>query len=391
MRLLAPGFTAAAAAVLAAGCEKDPPAPFCPGGQCVSQQTRRYGETRPPRMVDLLLVIDDSPSMRGKQAAVLERLQRVVASTFPGLPGRVDLEMRVISTTAVGTAAGVPGCAAQRSAACAAPAPGVFRWNQTCGAGSNFEGPVDAAATCAARFDADGCPIEQPLAALEAELRRSPPRPEAYLFVVIVTDEDDCSFSSPPFALDPSATAGDPAELSARCRDADAEGRLEPLSRYVDFVHSLKRPEHVLVSLVAGPCTGDGLDAPRAPRLERFASAWKENAVFTSLCAADWRSVLAPLGQWLWFTPLVASCLPEGLVDRDPAAPGIQPDCAFSERLNATGEERAIPACDTGAVPCWTAMARPDCTSSLTYEIDRGGCFPAGGALINIACATRPL
>ena len=65
-------------------------------------------------------------------------------------------------------------------------------------------------------FPSTGCALEQPLAALAANLERGPPlRPDAFLFVLIVTDEDDCSFEgAPPFPVDPAVASADGSELS---------------------------------------------------------------------------------------------------------------------------------------------------------------------------------
>jgi hypothetical protein len=85
------------------------------------------------------------------------------------------------------------------------------------GAGySRGAGAVSAARqgkfTCIASFDGDGCGFEQPLLALHKALDGTVAknagflRPEAFLVVVVLTDEDDCS-AGDPRVFDPSREA----------------------------------------------------------------------------------------------------------------------------------------------------------------------------------------
>jgi hypothetical protein len=85
--------------------------------------------------------------------------------------------------------------------------------------------------------------------------------------------------------------------------------------------------------VIAGPalaaaCTGDdGTTAGPAPRLALFAELFPERASHADICAADWSAAFAPLGEYL--IALGGTCL-DAAVDLDPAADGIQADCAVT-------------------------------------------------------------
>jgi hypothetical protein len=323
--------------------------------------------------VDIVVVIDDSPSMAPRQAEVLERLGRAFTD-LARVPGPFDVELRVVSSTT--TAAGCTPAPASCSL------PGLLRWNPICGDGPNFPGDPAAAVSCAARFPGSGCAVEQPLAALATALTRGPPlRPRAGLFVLIVTDGDDCSFSRPPFPLDGVITDG-PA-LSARCREADQAGALEPVETTVRLLQSLA-PGRTMVSVVSGASdpAASGCDAAPSPRLHRLAEAFRGHE--TSLCAADWESALSELGNRL--VHFGAPCLPGPLSD-----PGAA-DCLVTEQSQPGGALRPLPRCEQAAPPCWRPLPRVTCSESgVALQIERGGCVPPNGTQLSIACVTGPV
>lgn len=205
-------------------------------------------ECAPPEQVDVLLVIDDSPSMAGEQTRLAANLRGIMnAYRFAGQ--NLDVRIAVTSTTVPS-----PGCspdaandgrfitttcrerlddfivsdsiegeAADLRDVCldACPfdafgledesgVPSNNRWITNAGPISNVPEGVDPsdALACLGLQGANGCTFESPLEAMQRALirARTPDdpqfgflRPTASLFVLFITDEPDCS-------LRPSAT-----------------------------------------------------------------------------------------------------------------------------------------------------------------------------------------
>jgi hypothetical protein len=396
--------------LLLLGCgEEVTPVP-CSGSRCSSQEIRILSEVQTAPPIDLVVVLDDSPSLAPRQARVAEKLARTFEQAFGSLRpsegpprGEFDLEIRVISSTARVGDGTLPGCAGPPVADCPQPAGGVRRWNRRCdGTGPNFEGMLEGALACATRFPSTGCAIEQPFAAVAANLEKGPPlRPDAELVLFFVTEEDDCSFDgAPPFAVDPAAATADGPELSQLCRDAHQAGNLTPVSRYVEWLRSLKRPgTGVHVSVIAGPmdeisaapldprglCATRAEAAQPAPRLWQLARALEGGGYVFPFCAGDWTQALDPFAR---FPMLLGDrCIPTPLLDLDPDEPGLQPDCYIQERAGAGAPGRLLPACRSAGPPCWTLIPNPACGSGYYFEVDRDGCVPPRGTVLDVRCA----
>ena len=169
-----------------------------------------------PRPLDLMLVIDDSPSMLDKQVALASTFPQLVAKleSFDG--GLPDLHIAVVSTD-MGTSArldalpgptigsgGNGGCTGRGKAGGFIVQQNVLRSTTTVsflahprGGEPNYNGTLESALSTQVRLGAGGCGFEQPLAALKASFANPVNagfvRPEASLAVVILSDEDDCS------------------------------------------------------------------------------------------------------------------------------------------------------------------------------------------------------
>ncbi len=166
------------------------------------------------RNLDVLFVIDDSPSMDDKQvalAAAFPQMIDVLGQLEGGLP---DLHIGVV-TSDVGTSAsdgfapaigqiGMGGCSGtgkggdlQMTSAMTAP----YLSDVAAADGTrvrNFQGELRDAFSQLARVGSGGCGFEQHLSAVERALGYNPQnagfvRPSANLAVVILADEDDCS------------------------------------------------------------------------------------------------------------------------------------------------------------------------------------------------------
>jgi hypothetical protein len=260
----------------------------------------------PQRALDLLIVIDDSPSMRDEQAKLAEQVPRLVnllltggedtdgstpVGEFPAIeslhvgiitpdlgyssvPARDDLTAGVdfnptMACTNVGKAGfmqveGLTGSGIDRVACMA----------QTPPAGTlylNYPEPGFTAAdlindvTCVTGQD-DGCGFEQQLESiLASDQARNPAnsgfnRDGALLAVILITDEDDCSTTDPrvfdveprmsnPFQ-GPFTTTG---ELQFNLRCSEHKEALQQIQRYVDGVASLKDdPSQVVFAAITG-------------------------------------------------------------------------------------------------------------------------------------------
>ena len=329
--------------------------------------TRSLNIYVPSRNVDILFVVDDS----SKTA----RLQRNLIMNFPILmqrledpPGFADLHMAVVSTDMGAGDGSIAGCDANGGKN------GVFQYAPRGGCGAsglepgatyisnvggvkNYTGKIEDVIACIAPLGESGCGFEHPLAAaaraLGADGRPAPAenqgflRPEAFLFVVVVTNEDDCS--APPgsdlfdtkenASLDsalgpptsfrcnefghlcsgqrpprkpPTGHASDVVSL-AGCVSAEHEGMLIPVVTIKDQLRTLKPypDEQILVGAITGPASpyfvhwtpvrGSGLmpsvspaciasdasSAAPAVRITQWVDSFGENGVLMSACGDD--------------------------------------------------------------------------------------------------------
>lgn len=248
----------------------------------------------PNRDLDLLFVIDDSPSMADKQealAAAFPRMIDVLSQLDGGLPnlhiGVVTSDMGTnASETNPGPAVGVVG-----QGGCSGPGlGGALRTAVTTTDGSpflvdvelpgaarerNYTGELRDAFTANARVGALGCGFEQHLSAMGHALDNPANagflRAEANLAVVILADEDDCSVRSANLFGPESAAMG--ALQSFRCfrfgvtcdEDTNTIGDkthcvsnensqyIDAVEPYIDRLIAVKGDERrVMVAVIAG-------------------------------------------------------------------------------------------------------------------------------------------
>ena len=227
--------------------------------------------------------------------------------------------------------------------------------------------------SCIGNLGTMGCGFEQPLEAMYKALDNNWHntgfiRANAYLAVVLLTDEDDCSASNPQlFDGDQTSIDGGLGPLTSyRCfeygttcdindrthvgirqncvpRD-DAAALLHPISRYVQFMQALKDPMMLLVSAIAGPVTPSawggghnvevGLNGQDHPeplysciagsrnatpgiRIHSFVSAFNDEQdldswAYSSICSPDHTPIMSGIGDRITDV-LERRCLPAPL------------------------------------------------------------------------------
>jgi hypothetical protein len=330
--------------------------------------------------LDLLFMIDDSSSMAPLQEKLRTHLpdfMNVLKSLPGGLP---DLHVAVVSSSlGAGKFGDVPGCGPQsagnlsgsfqHSAACTQLMPGnSFLVSAKDGLGGRVEnftgGDLTAVLSCIANLGQSGCGFEHQFESTRLALQRSLIagdenagflRSDAYLGIVMLTDEDDCSVPADSDLFDPSMqTLADPygGLQSYRCNEfghkcdqrlphtvaglpmtltgcaSKEDGRLIRVSEFVDFLFNLKTsPEKIFVAAIAGPATpytvssysfmlGNGATeaqpriehsctsgaagteyADPGVRIQQLTQAFGPNSFFASICDADLKNTMVSLAQ----------------------------------------------------------------------------------------------
>ena len=418
----------------------------------------------PRRDVDILFLVDDSGSMKEEQESLKANFSRFIAvleSIDGGLPNiHLGVTTPNLGTSAIDgtTAAGIGTCVGQGEAGAlrriSAGGP-AFLADLDDGHGGrtrNYTGTLADAFGLIANVGTAGCGIEQHLEAVKRALDHNPAnagflRPDAYLAVIVVADEDDCSLAqSTLFDGDrTSPTYGDVTNF--RCTregitcdspggDLDAVGlrqdchpnftstRLTQTDRYVSFLKGLKAdPLDVFVAGIVGDpgpfeiikkgavsvlkpsCTYTGPAGAQyaypAVRTLDFLDQFPNRSTHTTICADDLSAGLTQIAAQLKAV-VNDPCFQLPLLDADPVTPGPQYDCTVSEIRRVPNqpdqELRVIPQCTAGnpRIPCWNIVedgahcgfvgTRP----VLRLSIERGGEIPTPDLHIKASCVTAP-
>jgi hypothetical protein len=337
----------------------------------------------PTRNVDLLFVVDDSSGTRPLQQNLLRNFPTLMA-TLQSTPSGPDVHIAVVSSDLGAGDGSIAGCDA------AGGKRGVFQYapRGSCttsgldpgatfisdvGGVRNYTGALPDVFSCIAPLGESGCGFEHPLAAAARALGAdgSPPPPEnagflrpgAFLFIVVVTNEDDCSAptGSPLFdtkvnttidstygpisnfrcnefghlcngnrppRLAPNGSSTDNVALGG-CVSAEETGMLTPLSTIAAQIRSLKAyPEtQVLVGAIAGPkdpyrvrwsngATGglqpnvapscmiaDTTSATPAVRLAQWVQMFGGNGIFQSVCSDNYAPSFQRIADLLAASP----------------------------------------------------------------------------------------
>jgi hypothetical protein len=272
-------------------------------------------------------------------------------------------------------------------------------------------------------------------------------RPDAFLAVILLTNEDDCSAPAGSPLFNPTsaqlASMFGPTE-NFQCNEfghlCQVSGKLQAPSRFVaatydgcvsndhgmldsvaDFVATLRSlksdPAKVFVATIAGPPTPytvtlrtppvpdsgewpaiqhscgdpsgpDGIFADPAVRLGQLSQSLGSHGVFESICNGDMSGPLDDIAT-LMADPLGPACIPA------PAAPGL--GCTVVDRwTDAAGAKQAavLTACADPAatLPCWSLVDDAACgPGDQRLQITRTGAAVPPGLMTAIDCTGQTL
>jgi hypothetical protein len=241
----------------------------CGNNDMSCPKTSSLGQTKDK--VDILFMVDDSPSMTPKQTELQARFPELIKALDDMAAGGspVDYHIGVVTSdlgagptpyggcTPGGLGAKLQPIGRGHLANCQPPTGGLnfIDYNQITGT-NNLPTGVDLASefTCMASVGASGCGFEHQLEAAYKALHDCMPdasgaypnctipenkgflRPDSVLVVLLLTDEDDCSADPNTDLFDPNQTAYG-ADLSYRCTNYGIEctqGGSEQLMPYGD-------------------------------------------------------------------------------------------------------------------------------------------------------------
>jgi len=324
----------------------------------VGELAQNTGPTAMPGVLDLVFVVDNSGSMAEEQVSMAANIQALVDQLEQVPGGLPDIHIGVVSTDlgaggyAISTCDGIGDDGAFHSApqttGCSTPSDSYIA-NEIMPDGSrspNYPGTLAETFQCIAQLGTNGCGFEQPLQALRRAIERSQAagdlflRPEAYLAVVILGDEDDCS-ASDTTVFDTSQTdlnsplgpltsfrcvefgltcdGGDVArtpDTYNTCVPDATSPYLYDTTEFVNYLTALKgNAENVVVSVIAGDrnplvvttspegnptteptCSSANGIAFGGYRLGAFAEAFPHHLI-TSLCNPDLTNALSATGS----------------------------------------------------------------------------------------------
>lgn len=229
------------------------------------------------RNMDILFVVDDSGSMGQEQ----ENLAQNFPLFIQVLEDRgLDYRVGVTTTGRDYTYSGPFGIPNSQSG-------NNGELLQRCGMTQRWVSPTDPdpaqTFACAAEVGTSGPINEMPLSVIKMAFddrisdgtNAAFPREDALLAIVILTDENDCSYEQ---------------SVSIGLLDSICEDDMEPVSTYVNFLDTFTGDRgRWATAVIAGPtdCNSQFGDADEATRLQEFVNLTGQNAVFSSICEGD--------------------------------------------------------------------------------------------------------
>jgi hypothetical protein len=415
------------------------------------------------RDIDILFVIDDSPSMADKQAnlrANFHRFIEVLETIDGGLPN-VHIAVATSDLGTKGADDSLPGqyTISGDGGSCkgygkdgqfqtnGAPVQGHYLVDILNNDGTrtrNYTGDLVDVFSQMATVGQAGCGFEQHLEAVHRALDSNATnagflRFNAFLAVVILGDEDDCSFAhssliGPDSSLGPLSSfrctrfgvecdsgGVDPNQMNQAgmkdlCKSNEQSAYLTNVQRYIDFVRGLKAdPKMVIVSDIGAPATPVAVAADPSSgnpmlqhscsyldsanttevgdptvRINQFLQGFPDRNTFQDICQQDLSGGLAQLGELLKEV-IGDPCIQGQLLDVDPTTDGDQYECQVSDVENWQQKnqiETPVAACDNDGdptmssnLPCWHVVTDSQhCLvgSHLELKIERAFPPPSG-------------
>jgi hypothetical protein len=398
------------------------------------------------RDLDILFLIDNSDSMGDKQASLVANFPRFI-DVLQNIPGGLPNIHIGIASSNVGVGGyNIGGCGGDGDdgrlqntprGACTPPS-GYYISDvadpMTGARVKNYSGTLADTFTCIAKLGTGGCGFEAHFEGVKRALDGHNPqnagflRDGAYLAIVIVGDEDDCS-AKDTSVFDPSQTSiTDPLGplASFRCTEFGLECDGAPITRsaanytnctsnhgtsylqdpqvYADFLRGLKAdPENVIVAVIGGnptpvgvhldgsgrptldhSCCVDGTNdciagatqlggADPGVRFNELLGYFPDRGTFTSICSTDLSDALTQIATLL--TQIVGTPCLRGNIDRtdlDPSAPGVQLDCSVADVLHENeSDQTATPIARCEMMADGVTPADPSVTCWYVVEDDQ--------------------
>ena len=416
------------------------------------------------RNIDILFLIDNSSSMLDKQTNLKANFPNFinVLNTIPG--GLPDIHLGV-ATSDLGTYGADDKAFAPAFAGCAKPMNGNLVTNAAVTGPfisdtanpdgtrqTNYTGTLSDAFTAIASVGDQGCGFEQHLEAVKRALDNNPANPaflrsDAYLAVVIVGDEDDCSIAQSKLLTSDTSQLGPlqsfrctrfgvvcdnggstPDQMNqvgpkSACHSNESKQYLTDVQRYIDFLKGLKPddPTKVIVADIGAPpdpvateLRSPGMGQPQIPalahncsytdtsggtevgdptvRVSQFLAGFPNRSTFSTICQQDLSGALTQIGE------LLRTVIGSPCIDGKLATPY---DCSVSDVVDEgkpTQKETVLPECNNTMdpksstnTPCWAIESDPMCTSSymnLTLKVERGNTTPAPNTHVVSYCVT---
>ena len=416
----------AAAAALVGACNTRP---IAKPGEAPAQVTPDTFNQSLNNKADILFMIDNSNSMQPKQDSLKLYFPNFI-QPLKDLPTKPDLHLGVVtsdlgagqftppSCDTVGGDQGILQNTASGTTCTTAHLNNTadrflsYAPDSSGGAAVNFTGDIADAFSCYAAVGVGGCGFEHQLASVRAALTGCESdagcsqhqntgffRKDAYLAVIYLTDEDDCSAAPNSTLFDPTQTSLSSTlgpltsyrcfEFGNLCGNADPGRSQGPRQNCVpgnkdqdkahqeiatkDFADAMKAlkpqdPRMVYVSVIAGPpapiavgldangypdlqpaCTGGIGSADPATRLTEYVSYFDDDrSSFISICQPDLSQAMTKIANEL-AQILGRQCLGSPLKNKTPGG-YLTPDCVVQDRTTVdasagTYNYATVPAC----------------------------------------------
>ncbi len=319
------------------------------------------------KKMDILFVVDNSNSMAEEQEMLALAFPAFI-NTLKPFSFFLDLHIGVISTDLGAGGYNIPSCLAPngdggklqnspRKDGCSPPKdPYIAIAEDKNGITTNVANDlITEAFSCIALLGVEGCGFEQPLAsilqALDSTNNPNFMRDDALLGIIVLSDEDDCSATSPALfdpaqittlgplnsfrcfkfgttceCMDGKSCAAETAGQRQNCQPSD-DGQLITVDAFYSKLTAIYPENKIFFSVIAGPnqnttigIAGDGYptllpscittsgSATPAIRLQAVANRFAPNSSYETICISTLGQTLTNIAKEMAKQALVSSC-----------------------------------------------------------------------------------